>query len=53
MSFFTFIVNELKFEFNRGDSYQQVLWFIFVIYYLAAKAKQISAPYDDQGLFHT
>lgn len=41
ISFFTFIVNELKFEFNRGDSYQQVIWFIFAIYYLAAEAKQI------------
>lgn len=29
-----FLINEVKFEFNRGDSYQQLVWAVFSIYYL-------------------
>jgi len=34
LSLFCFLVNEIKFEFNRGDSYQQFVWGIFAVYYL-------------------
>ena len=29
LSFVAFLVNEVKFEFNRSDSYQQVIWLLF------------------------
>ena len=34
-SLFSFLVNELKFEFNRSDSYQQFVWCFFAVFYLA------------------
>jgi O-antigen ligase len=35
ISLCTFLINEIKFEFNRSDSYQQIVWVIFSIYFLA------------------
>lgn len=29
-----FLINEIKFEFNRSDSYQQIVWIFFGIFYL-------------------
>ncbi len=37
LSFAVFLVNEIKFEFNRGSSYQQIIWFIFSIYWLVSQ----------------
>ncbi|MBU2645305.1 O-antigen ligase family protein [bacterium] len=34
LSLFSFLINEIKFEFNRSDSYQQFVWGIFAVYYL-------------------
>ena len=34
ISFSTFLINEIKFEFNRGDTYQQFIFFYFSICYL-------------------
>ena len=34
LSLMGFLINEIKFEFNRSDSYQQLVWLIFSIYYL-------------------
>ncbi|WP_321492489.1 O-antigen ligase family protein [uncultured Desulfobacter sp.] len=34
LSLFCFLINEIKFEFNRGDSYQQFVWIFFGIFYL-------------------
>ena len=34
LSLGTFLINEIKFEFNRGDSYQQIVWIVFAVYYL-------------------
>ena len=35
LSLICFLINEVKFEFNRADSYQQIVWSIFAIFYLA------------------
>jgi len=32
-----FLVNEIKFEFNRGDSYQQIIWVMLAVFYLVAR----------------
>ncbi len=37
LSMILFLINELKFEFTRGASYQQLCWCLFAIYYLASK----------------
>lgn len=34
ISLFCFLINEIKFDFNRSDSYQQFVWCIFAIFYL-------------------
>lgn len=38
LSILIFFLNEIKFEFNRGDSYQQMIWVIFAICYLISRA---------------
>jgi len=42
LSLMMFVINEIKFEFNRSDSYQQFVWCIFSIYYMTwiAQRKQ-------------
>ena len=37
LSFSTFVLSEIKCEFNRGSSYQQVIWLLLGIYYLLAR----------------
>ena len=37
LSLLTFLINEIKFEFNRGDSYQQLVFVLFSIYFLCGK----------------
>jgi len=39
LSLLLFFINEIKFEFNRSDSYQQVIWVMFALYYLVARMK--------------
>jgi O-antigen ligase len=34
LSLTSFLINEVKFEFNRGDSYQQLIWIIFAVYFV-------------------
>jgi O-antigen ligase len=34
LSLFCFLINEIKFEFNRSDSYQQFVWIFFAVFYL-------------------
>jgi hypothetical protein len=34
LSLFCFLMNEIKFEFNRSDSYQQFVWCFFAVFYL-------------------
>ena len=34
LSLFCFLINEIKFEFNRSDSYQQFVWCLFAIFHL-------------------
>jgi len=34
ISLLGFLLNEVKFEFNRMDSYQQFVWIIFAVFYL-------------------
>lgn len=34
LSLSCFLINEIKFEFNRSDSYQQFVWIFFGIFYL-------------------
>jgi hypothetical protein len=36
LSLLGFLVNEIKFEFNRSDSYQQMVWVVFALFYMAA-----------------
>jgi hypothetical protein len=40
LSLLCFLINELKFEFNRSDSYQQIVWIFFGIYYLTGTIMQ-------------
>lgn len=37
LSLLVFLFNEVKFEFNRADAYQQLIWAMFAVYYLAAR----------------
>lgn len=37
LSMMLFLINELKYEFTRGGSYQQLCWCLFAIYYLASR----------------
>lgn len=37
ISFICFLINELKYEFNRSDSYQQIVWIIFSVFYLTGQ----------------
>ncbi len=37
ISLSSFLINEVKFEFNRGDSYQQYVWAIFSVYYMTGR----------------
>jgi hypothetical protein len=39
-SFSIFLVNELKYEFIRSASYQQLCWGLFAIFYLISKSKK-------------
>ena len=48
ISFSVFLINEIKFEFNRGASYQQIIWVLFAIYWLAAN--QVQIPTDNNKL---
>jgi len=34
LSLFGFLINEIKFEFNRSDSYQQFVWCFFAVFYV-------------------
>lgn len=36
ISFFCFLLNEIKFEFNRSDSFQQFVWLVFAVIYASA-----------------
>jgi O-antigen ligase len=40
LSFFCFLINEIKFEFNRSDSYQQFTWIFFAVFYLTGTLRQ-------------
>jgi O-antigen ligase len=40
LSVSAFLVNEVKFEFNRGDSYQQFIWAVFAVFFLAGKTME-------------
>lgn len=40
ISFLTFLINEIKFEFNRGDTYQQFVFFYFAICYLISSCNE-------------
>jgi hypothetical protein len=42
-----FFLNEIKFEFNRGDSYQQIIWVFFAACYLISK----TTPRDHHEYF--
>lgn len=42
VSFSAFLINELKFEFNRSESYQQLCWGLFALFYLSYKATKIN-----------
>lgn len=37
LSFSCFLINEIKFEFNRSDSYQQLVWIVFAVFYLTGQ----------------
>jgi O-antigen ligase len=37
LSLLCFLINEIKFEFNRSDSYQQFVWIIFAVFYLTGQ----------------
>lgn len=37
LSVILFLINEMKFEFYRGSSYDQILWGLFATYYLVAR----------------
>ncbi len=50
LSLLCFLVNEVKFEFNRGDSYQQVVWLIFGLIYVAADSVKRSAAAEQNRL---
>lgn len=41
-----FLANELKFEFTRGGSYQQLCWCLFAVFYLASKKSENSEKYN-------
>ena len=36
ISLFCFLLNEIKFEFNRSDSFQQFVWLVFAVMYASA-----------------
>lgn len=38
-SLLVFFANEVKFEFNRSDSYQQIVWAVFALYHLVSRAE--------------
>ena len=46
LSLFGFLVNEVKFEFNRMDAYQKVVWLIFSVYYLSCASKSECAKHE-------
>jgi hypothetical protein len=37
ISFTVLLINEVKFDFNRGSSYQQIIWAVFAVYLIAAE----------------
>jgi hypothetical protein len=37
LSYIIFLVNEIKFEFNRGEAYQQIIWALFGSYMLISR----------------
>jgi len=43
LSLLCFLINEIKFEFNRSDSYQQLVWIFFAVFYLAGQLKRNSS----------
>ena len=40
ISFATLLINEIKFEFTRYSSYQQLIWMLFAIYWAASLIKK-------------
>lgn len=40
LSLSCFLINEIKFEFNRSDSYQQFVWIFFAVFYLSGRLWQ-------------
>ena len=40
LSLFCFLINGIKFEFNRSDSYQQFVWIFFALFYLTGRLWQ-------------
>ncbi len=37
LSLLCFFINEIKFEFNRSDSYQQLVWIFFAVFYMTGQ----------------
>jgi len=50
VSFACFLVNEIKYEFNRADSYQQLVWIFFALFYLSSQLWRHSS--HDKNHFH-
>ncbi len=42
LSLLCFLINEIKYEFNKTDSYQQLVWIIFAIFYLTGQLRRNS-----------
>lgn len=40
LSFVCFLINEIKFEFNRYDSYQKVIWALFAVFALSSHIRK-------------
>lgn len=40
LSFICFLVNEVKFEFNRYDSYQKIIWVLFAVFALSPNIRK-------------